>query len=193
MICLRMSYAHHQLSQVTWRQKIEYYMPFNLILNEMCAAVNNSIISYNWPKPSIWHHFLFSLTINMLWLLAKCLRHIQKVVQLANKAKLWPHMQSASLVTALHTDGICYMVVMHYYYWLIHIFTAHCRVFTFMLWWCRCVPYVKLCFGHLCVFLNAETSHLEKKPSCMLIHFAGFYIFVMGMQYQADSKSIRIL
>lgn len=64
--CLRMFCAHHQLSQVTWLQKMEYYMPFNLILNGMCAAVNNSIISLsaNWSKPSIWHHVLFSLTIN---------------------------------------------------------------------------------------------------------------------------------
>lgn len=131
------------------------------------TTVSYHSVPYNWPKPSIWHHFLFSLTITNAVIISKVfVAHSEEkqVVQLANKARLWSHMQSASLVSALHSNSICYMVVMHYhYYWLTHILTAHSRVFTFMLWWCRCVPYVKLCFGHLCVFLNAETSHLGEK------------------------------
>lgn len=95
----------------------------------------------------------------------------KQVVQLANKAKLWPHMQSASLVSALHTNSICYMVV--YYHWLTH-FNLLNRVFTFMLWWCRCVPYVKLCLCHLCVFLNAEKSHQAKTYQIYVDSFRRF-------------------
>jgi len=189
--------AHHQLSQVTWLKKMEYYMPFNLISNGVCVAVNNSIISLsaNWSKPSIWHHVLFFLTINNAVIISSVcstFRRKKQVVQLANKAKLWPHMQSASLVSALHTNSICYMVV--YYYWLTHFHLLNSRVFTFMSCWCRCVPYVELCLCHLCVFLNAEKVPPGKNHPIYVDLFHRFlHIYDVKVISDVDEKSIRIL
>jgi len=173
--------AHHQLSQVTWLQKMEYYMPFNLVSNGVCVAVNNSIISLsaNWSKPSIWHHVLFFLTINNAVIISSVcstFRRKKQVVQLANKAKLWPHMQSASLVSALHTNSICYMVVITDW----HIFicwTAGCSHS------CRVGVGVCLMSSFVCVifvyFWMQKKSHLAKTIQYMLIYFTGFYTFMM--------------
>ncbi len=130
---------------------------------------------YNWSKPSIWHHFLFSLTVNNAVIISKVFEE-KRVVQLANKANLWP--QYAKCITCRLLDqhysltvSVTWLSCIIIIDWFIFFDVLNSKVFTFML----CALYQGLFLSHWCIFewrhvLTGKTHQIHVNLFSRFLH-----------------------
>lgn len=149
------------------------------------TTVSYHSVPFNWPKPSIWHHFLFSLTINNAVIISKVfVAHSEEiqVAQLANKG----------------CDRICKVQHLYQHYTVtVSVIWLSCIIIItdWLIFSQPTAGYSHSCCGDVGVCLMSSSVSvifvyfwMQTRPTWkkkhqiyyMLIHFAGF----MWKQYQ---------